>query len=487
MDDNDAYLTMQQQQQAGALLGNRLVHGGRSKGQPNFKADEDLKLANAYVFVGTNAAVGTDQDGNTFWQKIRDNFIRRGGNPERTIISLQNRFNKVLQCEVQKYIGYLQGALREFHSGWVMEDYVQEAKKQYLIRQGKVFKHEMVYSVLKRGLPKYELVLGTVDARVTRALFLLDNDVIEGQEENRSHNTAIAGSTGQTARAFGTVLVVDNHHDRVSDSALMTPRPSIGKRKAKELAFARSKLSTPAACAASLLVIENKKKADDLKNMRKEKRDVVLNRMADAAEAKNKFAQEQMLFKIYTNNPNSARAKAFFARMEKRYDSEEDTDHVVASSPVVTRHDPACGVRRPTEASLPTNSNNTRGTAACRAAAGYPTRHEFVLDNDDDGGGEEDDINNLPSLPNTQNLMAMVRAMEERTNGVEHHVAGVAAAVDSQETTLENDNDDNGEHDDSMNPNAVLVGDLRDYVTFPPVIDWSRIKGSDFDSDNEDE
>ena len=102
MDDNDAYLTMQQQQQAGALLGNRLVHGGRSKGQPNFKADEDLKLANAYVFVGTNAAVGTDQDGNTFWQKIRDNFIRRGGNPERTIISLQNRFNKVLQCEVQK-------------------------------------------------------------------------------------------------------------------------------------------------------------------------------------------------------------------------------------------------------------------------------------------------------------------------------------------------------------------------------------------------
>jgi hypothetical protein len=84
--------------------------------------------------VGTNAAVGTDQDGNTFWQKVRENFMRRGGSPERTIISLQNRFNKGLQFEVQKYIGYLQGALHEFHSGWIMEDYVQEAKKQFQCR-----------------------------------------------------------------------------------------------------------------------------------------------------------------------------------------------------------------------------------------------------------------------------------------------------------------------------------------------------------------
>jgi hypothetical protein len=72
------------------------------------------------------------------------------GAPERiNIISMQNRFNKVLQCKVQKYIGYLQGALSEYHSGWIMKDYVHETKNQFCLRQGKIFKHEMVYSVKK--------------------------------------------------------------------------------------------------------------------------------------------------------------------------------------------------------------------------------------------------------------------------------------------------------------------------------------------------
>ena len=39
---------------------------GRSQGNSNFKIDEDVKLASAYVFVSTNAAIGTDQDGITF-------------------------------------------------------------------------------------------------------------------------------------------------------------------------------------------------------------------------------------------------------------------------------------------------------------------------------------------------------------------------------------------------------------------------------------
>jgi hypothetical protein len=118
MDDNDAHHLMQQQD--ALLLANRQQRAGCSKGQPNFKIDDDLKLASAYALVLTDAAVGTDQDGNTFWQKVHENFMRRGGAPERTIISLQNRFNKVLQCEVQKYIGYLQGALYEYHSGFII-------------------------------------------------------------------------------------------------------------------------------------------------------------------------------------------------------------------------------------------------------------------------------------------------------------------------------------------------------------------------------
>ena len=86
---------------------------GRAKGQPNFRGDEDVMLASAYVVVTTNAAIGTDQNGATFSEKIRVSFLQRGGNAGRNACSLQNRFNKVLQMEVNKYIGMLMSVLRE--------------------------------------------------------------------------------------------------------------------------------------------------------------------------------------------------------------------------------------------------------------------------------------------------------------------------------------------------------------------------------------
>ena len=53
----------------------------------NFKAAEDIMLASAYGTVTLNAAIGTDQDGATFWAKIRENFVRRGGLETRSAIS----------------------------------------------------------------------------------------------------------------------------------------------------------------------------------------------------------------------------------------------------------------------------------------------------------------------------------------------------------------------------------------------------------------
>jgi hypothetical protein len=147
---------------------------GRSTG--NFKIDEDMKLASAYVFVTTNAAVGTDQDGDTFWKKIRDNFIQRGGLAARSLLSLKNRFNKVLQAEVNKYVGYLHAALREYHSGWSMNDYTTKAKSEFQTKHGKFFKHDIVYDILRRSLPKYKILLDTIHPQVGRALALLDND-----------------------------------------------------------------------------------------------------------------------------------------------------------------------------------------------------------------------------------------------------------------------------------------------------------------------
>ena len=97
----------------------------------NFTMAEDGFLAHAFVIVSTNAAVGTDQDGKMFWTKITEDFVRRGGGPSRTSNSLKTRFNRTLQHDVNKYIGHLQGALREHHSGWVIADYTNKANDNF--------------------------------------------------------------------------------------------------------------------------------------------------------------------------------------------------------------------------------------------------------------------------------------------------------------------------------------------------------------------
>ncbi|KAI2491343.1 No apical meristem-associated C-terminal domain [Fragilaria crotonensis] len=91
------------------VANNKAAGAGRGKGTSNFRVDEDIHLAHAYVFVTTNAAVGTDQDANTFWEKITEIFVRRGGSASRSSVSLKNRFNKVLQFEINKYLGILHG------------------------------------------------------------------------------------------------------------------------------------------------------------------------------------------------------------------------------------------------------------------------------------------------------------------------------------------------------------------------------------------
>jgi hypothetical protein len=136
-----------------------------------------MKLASAYLFVTTNAAVGTDQDGETYWKKICNDFIQRGGFATHTIVSLKNCFNKVLQADVNKYVCCLHAALREYHSGWSMTDYTTKAKSDFANKQGKMFKHDdIVYDILRRSLLKYEISIDTIHPKVAWALALLDND-----------------------------------------------------------------------------------------------------------------------------------------------------------------------------------------------------------------------------------------------------------------------------------------------------------------------
>ena len=106
-------------------------------------------LALAYIVVTTSAAIGTDQNGATFREIFRVSFVQRGGNAGRNACSLKSRWNKVLQMEVKKYIGMLISVLCEYHSGWVLNDYVNDAKRTFLVKFVEAFMNEMVNNVVK--------------------------------------------------------------------------------------------------------------------------------------------------------------------------------------------------------------------------------------------------------------------------------------------------------------------------------------------------
>jgi hypothetical protein len=216
---------------------------GRARGQPNFTVAEDTMLCSAYVVVTTNAAIATDQNGSTFWDKVRLGFIQFGGSAGRTSGSLQNRFNKTIQLEVNKFIGMLANTLREHHSGWALEDYTHNAKRRFIAKFQKPFKHETCYGVLKALLTKFAIDMDAVHPRVQRALFFCNNDNapapdpnvnVDGGDVDCGDVGGVAADVGGVRpcplRAFGEPYGVVPPGIR-----MYTPRPSVGKKKAKAL------------------------------------------------------------------------------------------------------------------------------------------------------------------------------------------------------------------------------------------------------------
>jgi len=283
------------------LLSSLFKPTGRAKGQPNFRGDEDVMLASAYVVVTTNAAIGTDQNGATFWEKIRVIFVQRGGNAGRNACSLQNRFNKVLQMEVNKYIGMLMSVLREYHSGWVLDDYVNDAKRKFLVKFGKGFKHEMVYNVLKKSLPKYEIVMTAIDSRVRRSLFFCDNDTavpsVDGEE---SEDVAVAPGEGA-----------------VPGMGMCTPRPTIGKKKAKANECNRKQQMAVMQLASD---VKKKQKTEiELANAKViAERSNSLASLVASAKLKNDLVQQQFAYQLFMQTPDAVELQAFFAANEDK-------------------------------------------------------------------------------------------------------------------------------------------------------------------------
>ena len=106
---------------------------------------------------------------------------------------MKARWNKVINPEVAKYIGYLTAALREYKSGWQYAEYTNKAKDDFQHSQGKVFRHELLYNMLKREMTKYNIPLDTIIQRVARGLNFLDNEGCNDEEESLVDNVLEVG------------------------------------------------------------------------------------------------------------------------------------------------------------------------------------------------------------------------------------------------------------------------------------------------------
>jgi hypothetical protein len=98
------------------------------------------------------------------------------------------------------------------------------AKKQFRLKTLRVYKLKVVYNILRRKLPKFKLVISRIDAGVSLALILLDNDA-----------AVCVVCMGNTSDA--TLVGNDSATVLLDPISLISPFPSIGK-ETKMLEFA---------------------------------------------------------------------------------------------------------------------------------------------------------------------------------------------------------------------------------------------------------
>jgi hypothetical protein len=368
---------------------------------------------------------------------------------------LKNRFNKVLQAEVNKYVGCLHAALREYHSGWSMTDYTTKAKSDFANRQGKMFKHDIVYDILRRSLPKYEISIDTIHPKVARALALLDNDRERALERDAIRVAAKFPVANITALLNSGNDNVDNNveaepvltddasatdssrHRALLDLAItVTPRPSIGKKKAKAIAQAASankkmKVQLPLPRSDSISNTSNNVALERLASAAETKNEVG-KRMALAIETKNGIAKEQLMIQVgiakeqlmmqlFLANPQSVASIAFFATKSREY------------------------------------------------SADVTTTNNVPVNVDDDVELESE----FGQLPDTQKLVGCLL-----------DAAAAAATYDDEDNkdVYEDKDDDDEVHDETyFNARKWLEKNT------PPVIDLTLLRGSDFSDDDDDD
>ena len=131
----------------------------------NFIEEEDIFLCRALVNVSQDGAKGTDQTMQEYWERIKEKFdelvatdkvcLEKGDRPWK---SLQNRFDRHIRRQVNKYNSFYKAAKEKNPSGWNEENFIEEACQNYLVAEGKPFGLSKCAKILWE-CPKFDPVL----------------------------------------------------------------------------------------------------------------------------------------------------------------------------------------------------------------------------------------------------------------------------------------------------------------------------------------
>jgi hypothetical protein len=83
----------------------------------NFNLEEDVNLVKSWLEISCDPITSTGQEKDHMWERILQRYnFRRGSNPERSVRSLQSRWDNV-KAEVGKFAAFYANAIRENPSG----------------------------------------------------------------------------------------------------------------------------------------------------------------------------------------------------------------------------------------------------------------------------------------------------------------------------------------------------------------------------------
>ncbi|EHS62540.1 uncharacterized protein PGTG_21089 [Puccinia graminis f. sp. tritici CRL 75-36-700-3] len=122
----------------------------KKKKAPNYTEPEDYELCRAWIRISEDPAVGTHQDGHTFWQRVTTAYHEAIPTPIRPVDSTKKQWG-ILQRWINKFHGCVHQAELLNQSGQSAKDHLNRALRLYPHDLQMHFKHLRCYNMLVKS------------------------------------------------------------------------------------------------------------------------------------------------------------------------------------------------------------------------------------------------------------------------------------------------------------------------------------------------